>query len=98
VPTYELPERVLREFRRLPLEQQRRFMRALHQFVEALRRQPPTFPPRLRVKRVQGHPGVWELSFSPDGRATFEFGAERRPGDPHVVWRRIGDHSILDRP
>jgi hypothetical protein len=50
------------------------------------------------VKRVQGHPGVWELSFAPDGRATFEDDAERRPGDPHVVWRRIGDHSILDRP
>jgi hypothetical protein len=98
VPTYDLPEEVLREFRRLPLAQQRRFMRALHQFVEALRHQPPAFPPRPRVKRVQGHPGVWELSFAADGRATFEYGAERIPGDPRVAWRRIGDHSILDRP
>jgi hypothetical protein len=57
VPTYDVPEQVLREFRKLPLEQQRRFMQALQQFVEALRHQPPAFPPRLRVKRVQGPPG-----------------------------------------
>jgi len=29
----------------------------------------PAFPPRLRVKRVQGHPGSWELTFAADGRA-----------------------------
>jgi len=98
VPTYDLPEQVLREFRKLPLEGQRRFLRALGEFVRALREQPPAFPPRLRVKRVQGHPGVWELSFAPDGRATFEYGEERSPGDPHVVWRRVGDHSILRSP
>ena len=98
MPTYELPEQVLREFRKLSLEQQRRFLRALGEFVQALHQQPPAFPPRLRVKRVEGHPGVWELSFAPDGRATFEYGAEKSPGDPHVVWRRVGDHSILRSP
>lgn len=98
MPTYDVPERVLREFRKLPLEQQRRFLRALADFVEALRQQPPAFPPRLRVKGVEGHLGVWELSFAPDGRATFEYGAEKTPGDPHVVWRRVGDHSILRSP
>jgi len=38
------------------------------------------------------------MSFAADGRATFEYGAEREPGVPHVIWRRVGDHSILERP
>jgi len=41
---------------------------------------------------------VWELTFAPDGRATFEYGDEVRPGDAHVIWRRIGDHSIFADP
>jgi hypothetical protein len=41
---------------------------------------------------------VWELTFAFDGRDTFEYGAELRPGEEHVVWRRVGDHSILKNP
>jgi hypothetical protein len=66
--------------------------------VDALRQRPLEFPPALRVHRVQGHDGVWELTWAPDGRATFSYGPEVRPGEPHVMWRRIGDHSILSDP
>jgi hypothetical protein len=41
---------------------------------------------------------VWELSFAADGRATFAYGDEVVAGEAHVVWRRVGDHSVLDRP
>ena len=54
--------------------------------------------PRLPVHRVQARQGTWELSWAADGRATFEYGAEYTRGDPHVIWRRIGDHRILDEP
>jgi hypothetical protein len=96
MPTFERRARFLREFRRLPRELQLAFLAALSQFVEGLRRKPPEFPARLRVKRVQGVDGVWELTFSNDGRATFEYGEERLSGHPHIIWRRIGNHSILD--
>lgn len=66
--------------------------------VDALGARPPDFPVHLRVKRVQGHSGVWELTFAPDGRATFAYGDEVVPGEAHVMWRRVGDHSVLDRP
>jgi hypothetical protein len=67
--------------------------------VEALREAPPEFPGRLRVKAVAGHPGVFELTWEyHEGRATFELGPEQRPGEPHVIWRRIGDHSIFNDP
>jgi hypothetical protein len=57
------------------------------------------WPRGLRVKRVQGYPGVWEMTWSfagPDGRATFEF--IEIEGELAVRWRRIGDHGIFGRP
>jgi hypothetical protein len=67
-------------------------------FVAGLRERPPRFAAALRVKGVQGHPGVYELSFGDGGRATFEYGHEVRSGEPHVIWRRIGDHSVFADP
>jgi len=29
---------------------------------------------------------------------TFRDGSEQRPGEPHIVWRRIGRHDIPDNP
>lgn len=52
----------------------------------------------LRVKRVQRREGVWEMTWANDGRATFAYGPEVRPGLLHIVWRRIGGHDILDNP
>lgn len=65
-------------------------------FVEDLRRR--RFRPSLRVKRVSTHPGVWEMSWGPDDRATFQFGPEIFEGEPHVIWRRIGTHDIFRDP
>ena len=50
------------------------------------------------MKGVRTHPGVWELTWADDGRATFRYGESRRPGDPHIVWRRVGTHDILENP
>ena len=63
--------------------------------IAALREAPPAFPPGLRVKRVQGTSGVWEITFAPDGRATFAYGDDVIPGQPHVIWRGIGAHDVL---
>lgn len=50
-------------------------------FIAALREKPPSFPPALRTKRVQGGVGIWEITFAPDGRATFEYGEELVEGE-----------------
>jgi hypothetical protein len=97
-PTYEAGPRAQREYLRLSVEQRRAFRAARGRLVAGLRESPPRFDPALRVKRVQGHQGVWELTWAPDGRATFAYGAKVRPGEAHVIWRRIGDHSILSDP
>ncbi|HEV2755352.1 MAG TPA: hypothetical protein VG318_06200 [Actinomycetota bacterium] len=47
---------------------------------------------------MQGARNVYEMTWAPNGRATFEYGDERIEGEPHVVWRRVGTHDIFDRP
>jgi hypothetical protein len=38
------------------------------------------------------------MTRAPDGRATFQYGPEIAPGEPHVIWRRIGTHAIFREP
>jgi hypothetical protein len=98
VPTFERLARFDREFRRLPRELQQAFLAMLPLFVASLKEKPPAFPPALRVHRVQGATGIWEVTFASDGRATFQYGEQVLAGEPHVIWRRIGHHGVLDEP
>lgn len=97
-PTYSVAARAAREYARLGRDERRQFNAARKTFVEALRVDPSAPPPGLRIKRVQGRAGVWEMTWAPDGRATFEHGPEQVPGEPHIRWRRIGNHSIFSDP
>ena len=65
-------------------------------FIADLRR--GSFRKGLRVKRVSSTSDTWEMTWANDGRALFKYGPSIRPGDPHVVWLRIGDHDILKQP
>lgn len=96
MPTYMVAASARRDFEHLTPEQQRRFHAALREFIECLRM--GRFNPGLRVKRVQGTLGVWEMTWAPDGRATFEYGSGIRLGEPHIIWRRIGSHDIFRQP
>ena len=96
MPTYEWQRGFRNEFRRLSAAQQAAFLLAVSQFVADLARD-GTFRKGLRVKAVRGATGVFEMTWADDGRATFHYGEERRPGEPHIVWRRVGTHAIFDR-
>ena len=97
MPTYDTLDRFWDDYQRLGLRQKRQFVDAKNRLVEAITgRRPP--PPSLRVKRVQGYPGVWEMSWASDGRATFEYGEELIPGQAHIIWRSIGSHDIFRNP
>jgi hypothetical protein len=59
----------------------------------------PPWPTRLRIHRLQGS-SVYSLTWSfssPDGRATFHLETDEN-GEPLLVWRRIGNHSIYQDP
>lgn len=96
MPTFEADPRFLRDYERLSQEERDQFKVARVKFVADL--QSDRFRSGLRVRGVQGNPGVFEMTWAPDGRATFEYGGSVRNGEPHVIWRRIGTHDIFQEP
>ena len=97
MPTREVLERFWRDWERLTPGEQERFLRAVEKFVDDLKRG-AGFRSSLRVKGVRGSPGIYELTWASDGRATFEYGRSVRTGQTHIRWRRIGTHEVLREP
>jgi len=97
VPTYQRLPRFDHDWQSVSRGEQRRFRVAVTRFVGDLEAGRP-FRPGLRVKAVQGAADVMEMTFAPDGRATWQFGAEVKAGQVRVVWRRIGTHDIFGSP
>lgn len=94
MPTFEVTAKFWSDFATLPEEVQQKFLAARDLLVADLRTGGAPRP-SLRVKRYRRRAGVWELSWDRDGRALFEYGEEQLPGQPHIVWLRIGTHDIL---
>jgi len=83
-----------RDFAALSNAQKEAFRSAVQTFVADLARG-EGFGKGLRVKGIRGAPGMFELTWAVDGRATFSDGESRRAGEPHIVWHRVGTHDIL---
>lgn len=106
---FETTQSFQTDYKKLSDDEKRSFREAVRKFnkacdaAQARRAGKPTWPKSLRVKDVEGAPGIWEMTWSfsgPDGRATWEWteihvGGERVPA---VRWRRIGGHSIFREP
>ena len=80
MPTYEQTTAFLRDFDRLTRAQQEQFIAAVYLFIADIvamdAGQIDRFRPGLRVKGVQGEPGLFEMTWARNGRATF-FGVLR---------------------
>lgn len=105
MPTFGAENRFWREYAALSEEDQTAFLRAKNEFVRCLKdweaagcRGLPAYPKRLGIKQMVNRGSVMEMAWAPDGRCTWKFGAPRKPGVPHVIWRRIGTHRIYDDP
>lgn len=95
--TFARTPRFVADLKKLTPQNRQRFLATVvGEFVVDLKA--GGFRPSLRVKRVVATPRVWEMTWAPDGRATFEYGEEQRPGEPHIIWRRVGTHDIFRRP
>ena len=97
MPTFDSSQVFGKDWAALDRLDRARFRKAVAAFVEDLKAK-RGFRAGLRVKGVKGAAGVYEMTGAPDGRATFEYGEELRPGEPHIVWRRVGTHDIFGRP
>ena len=97
MPTWSTDTRFLREFWKQSDQDRARVRAAIAELVVDLRAG-QGIRPGLRVKRVQGADGVFELTWAADGRATFEYGTPIKDGEKHVIWRRCGGHEIFADP
>jgi hypothetical protein len=95
--TFAWRARVGTDFDALSQSQQVAFRAAVAQFVED-RPSGAGFRNGLRVKGVKGAAGIFEMTWADNGRATFEYRDAIVAGEPHIVWRRVGTHTIFDRP
>ena len=99
MPTHAQKPAFAREFKRLSAKRAALFETRLEEFIDDLLAMEEGrldwFRPQLRVKKVRGAEGLYEMTWDRDGRATFAWGAEQRPGKRHVVWVQIGGHEIL---
>jgi hypothetical protein len=105
---YERTDSFKADYQRLDDDEKEMFRAAVREFNRACdaavaNAGRPDWPAALRVKSVQGAPGVWEMTWSftgPDGRATWEWIMVTDAGEQHpaVRWRRIGSHRIFKRP
>ena len=99
MPTFETLPRFERDWKNLTARQQATFRTVVvDAFVPDLTAADRPFRPGLRVKGVAAHPGVLEMTWDNDGRATFSYGSERIAGQAHIIWRRIGTHAIFTPP
>ena len=95
MPSYERTRRFERDLRDLTPAQRGRFSRAFERFDADLLK--GSFRASLRVKRVEGTDAIFEMTWAPDGRATFQYGDSQGQG-AHVIWRRIGTHKVFRNP
>lgn len=79
-------DRFTKDYAVLPEELKRRTEKA----VSALLNDPRS--PSLRIKKMEGRHGVWELRVSEGHRLTFQIS-----GDTYIL-RRVGTHDVLRKP
>ncbi|MDQ1644841.1 MAG: hypothetical protein QOJ50_1025 [Cryptosporangiaceae bacterium] len=96
MPTWEALAPFWADLGNLTPRQRAAFQRGVAKFVADLHA--GQFRAGLRVKKMQGHESIWEMTWAPDGRATFEYGKSVQDGEVHIVWRRVGTHDVFDRP
>ena len=96
MPTYLRLPRFNRDWDRLSPQEQARFRAALAVFLADLAAS-SGFRPGLRVKKMAGH-DIWEMTWAPDGPATFSYRQPVRDDEVHIIWRRVGSHQIFTAP
>ncbi len=83
-------------YAQLPQTVKRRARQAFRLFQRGAEH--PPFHPSLRVRKMQGHPNIWEGHIT--SKFVFTFHVEQDPDTREIVFvfRNIGDHEIYRRP
>ena len=97
-PTFDRLAQFKRDYVKLAPRQRQQFRAAVKKFVAPLGTTPPGEVEAPLVRELTEHPGFFELRFDRDMRAIYTFGRAVRTGQPHVIWCRIGNDDVLDKP
>jgi len=97
MPTHEEDDAFWSDWKHLTPEQQKYFKAKVVDFTRKLQ-QGIIIPSELGLKKYRRIDGMWEFRFGGDGRALMRFGSQVQPGEMHIIWLRIGTHSIYDNP
>ncbi len=93
---FQATEPFWRAYARLPADVKERARRAFLLFQKGARN--PPFHPSLRIRKMQGHPGIWEGHITRE--IVFTFHVEKDPDADETVYvfRNIGTHAIYRKP
>lgn len=58
----------------------------------------PPFHPSLRIRKMHGHPDIWEGHITLQYVFTFHIERDPTKGESTYVFRNIGTHDIYRRP
>jgi hypothetical protein len=58
----------------------------------------PPFHPSLRIRKMQGHPDIWEGHITQQYVFTFHTEQDPKTGERIYVFRNIGTHDIYRQP
>jgi hypothetical protein len=80
----------------LPVEIKERARRTFKLFQEGAAN--PPFHPSLRIRKMQGHPNIWEGHVTLQYVFTFHIESDPQTNESIYVFRNIGTHDIYRNP
>lgn len=83
-------------YAKLPAHVKERAREAFRHFQQGA--QSPPFHPSLRIRKMQGHPNIWEGHITQQYVFTFHIEQDPESGELIYVFRQIGTHKICRRP
>lgn len=93
---YRPTEPFWKAYAQLPAEVKEKAREAFRLFREGAEH--PPFQPSLRIRKMQGHPDIWEGHVTRQYVFTFHIETDTETGETIYVFRRIGTHDIYRQP
>jgi len=93
---YRAAEPFWQAYAQLPSAVKRKARRAFRLFQRGA--EYPPFHPSLRIRKMEGHPNIWEGHITLQYVFTFHIEKDPNTGETIFVFRNIGSHEIYHRP
>ena len=93
---FQATEPFWKAYAQLPIQVKQRARQAFLLFQAGAQR--PPFHPSLRIRKMQGHPGIWEGHVTREFVFTFHIEQDPDIGETVYVFRNIGTHEIYRKP